>query len=443
MKFLPKLLLSLSLLSVVNATEIEKIETIETETTPTRIESITKLSSIIQLVERFYVDEVEFNEIVNKSIKGLLEELDSHSTFMDEKYYKEMKIQTKGEFGGLGIVVSLRKGALTVISPIDDTPAKKAGVEAGDIILKIDDKTTLDMTLDDAVKLMRGKPKTETILTLVRKGETKPLKTPIIRDIIKIESVHAKVFNDILYLRVSSFDAKVASELSKHIKEYDTKTKGIILDLRNNPGGLLSQAIDTTNLFIDEGVIVSQKGRQEDDNEIHFATIDSTITKKPIVVLVNEGSASASEIVSGALQDHKRGIVVGSKTFGKGSVQVVIPISTDVKEGIKLTIAKYYLPSGRTIQAKGITPDVMSFKGESIVEDKDAFKIKESDLKKHLEGELEKIDIEIKDEDKLIIEKEIQVNNKNTTSLTQTDLDKDNQLQTGINILKSMIIIQK
>ncbi|MBL6970217.1 MAG: S41 family peptidase, partial [Campylobacterales bacterium] len=350
------------------------------------------------------------------------------------KHFKEMKVQTKGEFGGLGIVVGLRDGALTVISPIDDTPAQKAGIESGDIILKIDEKSTIDITLDEAVKHMRGKPKTDIKLTIVRKGENKPLKIDITRDIIKIQSVHAKKFEDILYLRVSSFDSKVAKDLTKYINQYKKDSKGIVLDLRNNPGGLLTQAIDATDLFIDNGVIVSQKGRDTKDDESFNATKDSTLTKLPMVVLVNGGSASASEIVSGALQDHKRAVVVGEKTFGKGSVQVVLPITNDKKEGIKLTIAKYYLPSGRTIQAVGITPDIISYKGKSITKKDDDFSIKEADLKKHLEGELDKANG---------VEKKEETKKEDKTILTQKNLDDDNQLQSGINILKALILTQK
>ncbi len=407
---------------------------VEEEPTPTRMESLGKLSGVIQLVERYYVDDIKLNKIVNKSIKGLMQELDAHSSYLDSKHFKEMKVQTKGEFGGLGIVVGLRDGALTVISPIDDTPAQKAGIESGDIILKIDEKSTIDITLEEAVEHMRGKPKTDIKLTIVRKGENKPLKIDITRDIIKIQSVHAKRFEDILYLRVSSFDSKVAEDLTKYINQYKKDSKGIILDLRNNPGGLLTQAIDATDLFIDNGVIVSQKGRDAKDDESFDATKDSTLTKLPMVVLVNGGSASASEIVSGALQDHKRAVIVGEKTFGKGSVQVVLPITNDKKEGIKLTIAKYYLPSGRTIQAVGITPDIISYKGKSITKKDDDFSIKEADLKKHLKGELDKANG---------VEKKEETKKEDKTILTQKNLDDDNQLQSGINILKALILTQK
>lgn len=407
------------------------------ELTKTRFESLSKLTQVIGTVEKYYVDEIKLQEIVNKALKGLMQELDAHSTYMDKKYFKEMQIQTNGEFGGLGITVGMRDGALTVISPIDDTPAFVAGVQSEDIILKIDDKSTLNMTLDEAVGLMRGKPKTAIELTVVRKKETKPLKIKIIRDIIKIQSVYAKTIDDnILYLRVTSFDKKVVDGLTKAIKN-NKKHKGIILDLRNNPGGLLTQAIGVSDMFIDKGVIVSQKGREEEKEEKFNATYSNTISKLPLVTLVNGGSASASEIVSGALQDHKRSIIVGQKTFGKGSVQVVLPITADKSEGIKLTIAKYYLPSGRTIQAKGITPDIIAYPGKAASEPESEFKIKEADLKKHLEGELEKVNGNVKK----VVDKKIE--NKDKTIITEDDLLKDNQLKTGVDILKSLIIINK
>jgi carboxyl-terminal processing protease len=292
------------------------------------------------------------------------------------------------------------------------------------------------MTLDEAVSLMRGKPQTDIALTVVRKGESKPLEIKMKRDIIKIQSVFAKTIENenLLYLRISSFDTKVTEDLEKIINE-NKNVKGFILDLRNNPGGLLSQAIGTVNLFVDKGVIVSQKGRTAEDEEKFEAVASKMKTKLPVVVLVNEGSASASEIVSGSLQDHKRAIIIGEKTFGKGSVQAVLPIDNDRTENIKLTIAKYYLPSGRTIQATGVTPDIIVSSGKVIQDENDKFKVKEADLKKHLEGELEKVQ-DVKKEQKAIID-------ENKKVLTGEDVLGDNQLNTSIAILKSLIIMNK
>ena len=401
-----------------------------------RFESLSKLTKVIGTVEKYYVDDIKLQEIVDKALKGLMQELDAHSSYLDKKASKEMAIQTQGEFGGLGITVGMRDGALTVISPIDDTPAFKAGVKASDIILKINNTSTINMTLDEAVTLMRGNPQTDITLTLVRKGELKPLEIKMKRDIIKIQSVFSKTIENenLLYLRVSSFDTKVTEDLEKIISANKT-AKGFILDLRNNPGGLLSQAIGVVDLFVDSGVIVSQKGRNPEDEEKFEASALKTKSKLPLVVLVNEGSASASEIVSGSLQDHKRAVIIGEKTFGKGSVQAVLPIENDRSENIKLTIAKYYLPSGRTIQATGVTPDVIVNSGKVTQDEEDKFKIKEADLKKHLEGELEKVST-TKKEEKAIID-------ENKKVITSEDVLADNQLNTSIAILKSLIIMNK
>jgi carboxyl-terminal processing protease len=406
-----------------------------------RLQTLAKFTKVVGTVEKYYVDEIELDKIINKSLKGLMEELDAHSTFMEAKAFKELGVSTSGKFGGLGIVVGMRDGAITVISPIDDTPADKAGVKAGDIIVKIDDKSSINMTLNDAVDVMRGKPKTSVTITVVRKGEEKPLEITIVRDIIKVKSVSYKMVekDDYLYLRISQFNRNVVSGLKKALKEHKN-AKGIILDLRNNPGGLLDQAIGTVDMFVDSGVIVSQKGRSKKNDEYHKATSTTTLSDKPMVVLVNGGSASASEIVSGALQDHKRAVLVGEKTFGKGSVQVVLPI-TD-KEGIKLTVARYYLPSGRTIQAVGVTPDIIAYGGKSVEKTEGKFNIKEADLKKHLEKELEKIDGKKKKSKKSKDSKKSKKKEDKKKILTQKEISADNQLKTAVDILKTIIITQ-
>jgi carboxyl-terminal processing protease len=396
------------------------------ETKQTRLAAYEKFVKVVNIIEAYYVDELNTTTIINKALKGLLPNLDPHSSFLDKKAYKELKIQTTGEFGGLGIVVGIRNGVLTIISPIDDTPAYKAGLKAGDIILKINGKATLDMSLDEAVNLMRGKPGTKITLTIVRKGKT--FDVTITRAIIKIKSVKAYAlenYPEIEYVRISSFDKNVVSSLKKILKNMKKNhKKGLLIDLRNNPGGLLNQAVGTLDLFIEKGILVSQKGRVPSENQVYYAHSNGTYKNIPIVVLVNGGSASASEIVSGGLQDHKRAVIVGENTFGKGSVQAIIPINKN--EAVRLTVARYYLPSGRTIQAKGVVPDIIIHPAKIEKEKNDAI-IKESELKNHLRAELNKE----KKKQKTKYNQKIQ------------KLNNDLQLITGANILKALIIANK
>jgi len=419
--------ISILLSTSVFANTAEKKQTKESS----RLQSLAKFTKVISIVEQYNVDNVTIEDLIDKSLAGMMSNLDAHSNYLTKKDYKTLKVQTDGEFGGLGITVGIKDGALTVIAPIEGTPADKAGLKAGDIILKINKKSTLSMTIDEAVSIMRGKVGAPIDLTIVREHEVKPMRIHIIRGIITIESVYAKqIGNDILYIRVTSFDKKVAQDVAKNINNKKSTTKGIVLDLRNNPGGLLDQAIELVNLFVDKGNIVSQKGRKESDNKTYSASKNKTITKVPMVVLINGGSASASEIVSGALQDLKRAVLVGKNTFGKGSVQVVLPITKD--EAIKLTIARYYLPSGRTIQAVGVKPDIEVEPGK-VPTHESAFSIKEADLKKHLKEELKKVDGNKKENKEEEPKKDI---------ITKKQMDKDIQLKEAVDIIKALVITQ-
>lgn len=396
-----------------------------------RLGAFEKFTKVVSTIEKYYVDEIKIDEIISKALSGLLTNLDAHSSYLDEKQFKEMNIKTQGVFGGLGITVGMRDGALTIIAPMEGTPADKAGLESGDIILKIDDKSTIGMNIDEAVGLMRGDKGTSVRLTIVRKGKERPFDVAIVRDEIKIQSVYSKTYkDDILYLRIVSFDKNVANDLKKAIQA-NKKAKGIVLDMRNNPGGLLDQAIDTVDLFVDSGIIVSQKGRIDGENRVYRATKSATVTNLPMVVLVNGGSASASEIVSGSLQDHKRAVIVGEKTFGKGSVQVILPLEGNSNDAIRLTIARYYLPSGRTIQATGVEPDV-EIKKATIKEAEDEFAIKEAELKDHLEAQLSKTEQGKKTETK-----------KSENIITDEQLNDDYQLKSAIGVLRGVMVFTK
>ena len=416
------------------------IKTQTPSTAKEKLEAYIKFTQILNVIESQYVDDVNTTDLVDKALKGLMSNLDSHSSFMDTKEYKDLSVQTKGEFGGLGISIGMKDGALTVIAPIKDTPAFHAGIKAGDIILKINDTATIGMSIDDSVKMMRGKPKTSLTLTIIRKGEPKPLEVKITRDIIKIQSVYAKTIEDkILYVHVTSFDQKVVEDVQKALKEHP-QAEGMVLDLRNNPGGLLDQAVGLVDLFVEEGVIVSQKGKLTSENLNYRARKEHTDTKMPVVVLVNGGSASASEIVSGALQDFNRSIIVGEKTFGKGSVQVVMPVGAG--EALKLTVARYYLPSGRTIQAVGVTPDIIVPLGK-IEFTEDSLALKESDLKKHLESELAKIDTNTTKSSQTDTTAENNATKVDDTIITEGQLYQDVQLKSAVDILKALIITEK
>lgn len=317
---------------------------------------------VFERVREQYVDEVSDYQLIKYAINGMLNNLDPHSAYLDEQDFKDMKVNTSGEFGGLGIEVTMENGFVKVVAPIDDTPAFRAGIVAGDLITHIDDKPVIGLTLSEAVKKMRGKVGTKIDLTVRREGVQEPIDIEIIRDIITIRSVRHKTYDDIGYIRITTFNKKTDSGLQEAVNEIyseisEESVKGFVLDLRNNPGGLLNQAISVSDAFLEQGEIVSRRGRTPQETKRDNATEGDIINGKPVVILINGGSASASEIVAGALQDHRRAIVMGTQSFGKGSVQTVIALPES--GAMRLTTARYYTPSGRSIQAKGIEPDII------------------------------------------------------------------------------------
>lgn len=340
-----------------NAAAKEKAEAAE----PNTYEMLNLFGEVMERTKALYVEETSDKKLIESAINGMLVSLDPHSSFLDAKSFKYMNEQTKGKFGGLGIEVTMENGVVKVVSPIDDTPAAKAGIKAGDYITDIDGESVIGQTLNEAVDKMRGKVGTKVKLTIQRAAE-KPFDVKIKREEIKIQSVKSEVKNDdIAYIRISSFteevDANVKKAIEKARKETKNKLRGIVIDVRNNPGGLLDQAIALSDLFLDRGEIVSTRSRDEKDT-IKYSANEGDIAKGlPIVVLINEGSASASEIVAGALQDHHRAILLGEKSFGKGSVQTIIPLGE--YGAMRITTARYYTPSGRSIQAEGIEPDIL------------------------------------------------------------------------------------
>ncbi|MGW8312599.1 MAG: S41 family peptidase [Desulfuromonadales bacterium] len=346
-------------------------------------------TDVLTIVQRSYVEEVSIKDLIYGAIEGMLASLDPHSGFMSPEIYKEMKVDTRGEFGGLGIEISLRDGVLTIISPIEDTPASRAGLLAGDQILKIENEYTKDMEITEAVQLMRGAPGTKITITVMRPTFEKPQPFTMEREIIKVQSVKAKTLEKGFgYVRLTQFQEHTTEDLSKALtrlhEESGGTLQGLILDLRNNPGGLLDQAVDVADKFLTEGLIVYTQGREADAQMKFSATRSGTEPDFPMVLLINGGSASASEIVAGALQDHGRAVVMGTQSFGKGSVQTIIPLSDD--SGLRLTTAKYYTPSGASIQARGIIPDIEVLQSE-IKEVQEVDHFREKDLKNHFDME--------------------------------------------------------
>jgi carboxyl-terminal processing protease len=360
------------------------------EAEPLPLETLRIFTEVFGKVKSDYVESVEDKKLLEDAIHGMLAGLDPHSSYLSPESYKEMRIGTEGKFGGLGIEVTMENGFVKVVAPIDDTPAQRAGIKAGDVITRLDGTPVKGMSLNEAVKKMRGEPGTDIRLTVVREGEDKPLEFEITRAVIRITSVKGSMIEPgYAYVRVSQFQAGTADavrrKLSKLKKEADGKLKGLVLDLRNNPGGVLNGAVSVSDLFLSNGVIVSTRGRDDDSRVEYTATPSDYLKDAPMVVLVNGGSASASEIVAGALQDHSRAIIMGTATFGKGSVQTILPINNGA--ALKITTARYYTPNDRSIQAQGIVPDVVVEDLEIRKKDADADTLREEDLEGHLENE--------------------------------------------------------
>ena len=376
-------------------------------------------NEVYNRVKDEYVEEVTDKELIEKALNGMLQALDPHSSYMNEEVYKEMQIDTAGAFGGLGIEITTDKGFIKIVSPIDDTPAQKAGVQAGDYITHLDGISVVDMTLKEAIDIMRGEVGEPITITIVR-GTENPFDIEIKRDIIKVQSVKHRVINNVGVLRISTFNEQTTVGLKKSIEELEnseTPPIGYVLDLRNNPGGLLNESVTVSDVFLEQGEIVSIRGREKQDVQVFSAKKGDMINGKPLIVLINEGSASASEIVAGALQDHGRAVIMGIKSFGKGSVQTIVPIDSGA---IRLTIAKYYTPSGDSIQAVGIVPDVEVPRAELNVIDS-YFTFRESDYRDALDNETTEGDEE----------------KENSREL----LDNDYQLSRAIDAVKTIAVL--
>ena len=396
------------------------------------VEELRTFSDVFGRIKNDYVESVEDKELLENAIRGMLTGLDPHSSYLDVDQFKELQVGTTGQFGGLGIEVGMEDGFVKVIAPIDDTPAQRAGVQAGDLVIRLDDTPVKGMSLNDAVKIMRGEPGTDIVLTIVREGLDKPLQVTITRDIIKVKSVKRRTLEPGYgYLRISQFQSKTADYLEDAIKdlkkENEDKLKGLVLDLRNNPGGVLNGAVAVSDAFLTKGLIVYTEGRIDDSRLRFNATPDDLLNGAPIVVLVNQGSASASEIVAGALQDHKRAIILGSMTFGKGSVQTILPLSGGT--ALKLTTARYFTPSGRSIQAEGITPDIELESLKLATVEKSLDPLSEANLSGHLDNGNGKKDKGKKKDDEA----------EDNGDLAQSDY----QLYEALNMLKGLSILQE
>jgi carboxyl-terminal processing protease len=437
-KSLIVIVVTLSLLLSIVA--IAKVKSVYAEKSLTKFQYLEMFSDALDIIERKYVDQVDSKKLIQGAIKGMLNELDPHSSYMDKEAFNMFKDEIKGEFGGLGITIGLKDKVLTVIAPIEDTPAYRGGIKAGDKIIKIDGKPTANITIDEAVNKLRGEPGTSVTLTILRPGSEKPFDIKLVREIIKVKTVKFQRKDNIGYIRVTQFNETASSETMEALKKLKTENiKGLILDLRNNPGGLLDEAINLSSIFIQPGKTVVFTKERTEKNNTYYKSRSAPVHDYdiPLVVLINSGSASASEIVSGALQDYKRGIIIGVTSFGKASVQTTFNMNDG--SAIKLTTAKYYTPLGRSIQGVGIKPDLEVKPGEIIYKE-DEPEFREKDYEKHLKGEGESKNIKEKDTNK-----DKAVNNDNITlsDLEKIDFDKDLQLKYAVDFLKGLLIYGK
>ena len=401
-------------------------------------DSLRRFSQILDMVEQYYVNEVSHKELLDGALKGMLENLDPHSTLMDKKEFQEMQESTSGEFFGVGIEITMQNNQVLVVSPIEDTPGHRAGLRAGDIIVAVDGELTMNMTLNEVVSKMRGKRGTDVELQVLHSDSSKPVTMKITRDAIPLVSVKSRELEPgYWWIRLTRFSGHTSEDLAEALKKAREKgeIKGIVLDLRNNPGGLLDQSVEVADMFLKDGDIVSMRGRDASGAKTFKARPQATDVDSPMVVLVNAGSASASEIVAGALRDRKRALILGEQTFGKGSVQNLIPLSDGT--GLKITVARYYTPSGKSIQAEGIKPDFEIAWETPREEEKPAFSVREKDLRRHLEQQKAKKD------DKSAKTNEKADKKDKVAEDVKGMMERDNQLRLALQFVKTLPVLKE
>ena len=401
---------------------------------PLPLDELRTFTEVFSRIKADYVEPVSDKKLLEDAVQGMLAGLDPHSAYLDANSFKDMRVETEGKFGGLGIEVTMENGFVKVVSPIEDTPAARAGIKPGDLVIRLDEKAVKGLTLTEAVRLMRGKPGTDITLTIVREGVSKPLKITLTRSVIKIQSVKSRLLEPGFgYVRITQFQSGTEKGLAEVVRKLETENKGalrgVILDLRNNPGGVLNAAVGVSDAFLDKGLIVYTEGRVEDSRMRKSAVPGDLIKGAPMVVLINGGSASASEIVAGALQDHRRAVIMGTKSFGKGSVQTIVPISNGA--ALKITTARYYTPNGRSIQASGIEPDIITEEAR-LTKSETADRLKEADLARHLENGDEPL------KKKAEPKKEDNQNDKKKDETGKAPAVEDYQLQEALNLLKGI-----